>query len=229
MKPVTNPPAPATPVKAHTSANQANQGSHPIADPGASPTVKRAINALQEGSPDTRIGKTELQFREAVEGGAKGVDVANRTSSGIFTETGSGSAYYRSLDSLGRPVGVDASITQDMLRTGTPANPSITPPGWSGNGTLYNEARGHLLGNQLGGSGDLAENLVTLQQNWTNSPVMRGFESQVRSAVEAGEMVQYSATPIYQGSNLVPKGVTLIGNGSNGFNLGVTVLNPIGF
>ena len=71
MKPVTNPPAPATPVKAHTSANQANQGSHPVADPGASPTVKRAINALQEGSPDTRIGKTELQFREAVEGGAK--------------------------------------------------------------------------------------------------------------------------------------------------------------
>ena len=76
MKPVTNSPAPATPVKAHTSANQANQGSHPIADPGASPTVKRAINALQEGSPDTRIGKTELQFREAVEG-AKGVGVAN--------------------------------------------------------------------------------------------------------------------------------------------------------
>ena len=51
MKPVTNPPAPATPVKAHTSANQANQGSHPVADPGASPTVKRAINALQEASP----------------------------------------------------------------------------------------------------------------------------------------------------------------------------------
>ena len=79
MKPVTNPPAPATPVKAHTSANQANQGSHPVADPGASPTVKRAINALQEGSPDTRIGKTELQFREAVEGGAKGVGVVANT------------------------------------------------------------------------------------------------------------------------------------------------------
>ena len=85
MKPVTNPPAPATPVKAHTSANQANQGSHPVADPGASPTVKRAINALQEGSPDTRIGKTELQFREAVEGGAKGV-VANTTKPLALTE-----------------------------------------------------------------------------------------------------------------------------------------------
>lgn len=98
-----------------------------------------------------------------------------------------------------------------MIKTGTPANPSITPPGWAGNGTLYNQARGHLLGAQLGGSGDMAENLVTLQQNWTNSPVMRGFEGQVRSAVESGEVVQYSSTPIYEGNNPIPKGVTLIG------------------
>lgn len=116
-----------------------------------------------------------------------------------------------------------------MIKTGTPANPSITPPGWAGNGTLYNQARGHLLGAQLGGSGDMAENLVTLQQNWTNSPVMRGFEGQVRSAVESGEVVQYSSTPIYGGNNLIPKGVTLFGSGNNGFNLGVTVLNPIGY
>ncbi|WP_459204014.1 DNA/RNA non-specific endonuclease [Ralstonia pseudosolanacearum] len=150
-------------------------------------------------------------------------------SNGIFLETGGGSSYYRPLDELGRPTGIDASITPDMIKTGTPADPSITPPGWAGNGTLYNQARGHLLGNQLGGFGNLPENLVTLQQNWTNSPVMRGFEGQVRRAVEAGETVQYTSTPVYGGSNLIPKGVTLMGNGSNGFNLGVTVLNPIGF
>jgi hypothetical protein len=80
----------------------------------------------------------------------------------------------------------------------------------------------------LGGSGDIAENLVTLQQNWTNSPVMRGFEGQVRVAVEAGQTVKYSATPLYDGGNLIPRGVTLIGQGNDGFGLAVTVLNPIG-
>jgi LysM repeat protein len=148
---------------------------------------------------------------------------------GALVETGSGSAYYQSIDSLGRPSGVYASITPDMIMKGSPANRSITPPGWAGDGRRHNQARGHLLGNQLGGSGDLVENLVTLQQNWTNSPVMRGFEGQVRSAVEAGQVVQYSSVPIYHGNNLIPKGVTLIGNGSNGFDLAVTVLNPIGF
>jgi hypothetical protein len=136
---------------------------------------------------------------------------------------------YGALDALGRPTGVRATIAEDMIGTGTPANPSITPPGWSGNVSLFNEARGHLLGNQLGGSGNVAENIVTLQQNPANSPFMRGFENQVRSAVESGQIVQYSSTPIYNGSNLVPRGITLSGSGSGGFDLNVTILNPPGF
>jgi RHS repeat-associated protein len=38
-----------------------------------------------------------------------------------------------------------------------------------------------------------------------------------------------SATPNYNGVNPIPRGVTLIGEGNNGFSLGVTILNPIGF
>ncbi|THD75227.1 MAG: hypothetical protein E7812_17590 [Phenylobacterium sp.] len=91
------------------------------------------------------------------------------------------------------------------------------------------QVRGHLLGAQLGGSGDVAENLVTLEQNPANSPVMRSFENQVRAAVEGGQTVQYSSTPIYNGSNLVPRGITLSGSGSGGFKLNVTVLNPPGY
>ena len=135
---------------------------------------------------------------------------------------------YGPLDALGRPTGVTASITSDMIGTGTKANPNIIPPGWSGNGVLSNEARGHLLGAQLGGSGDVAENLVTLQQNPANSPVMRGFESLVRSAVESGQVVEYSSTPIYDGASLIPRGITLSGSGSGEFNLNVTVVNPSG-
>jgi hypothetical protein len=54
---------------------------------------------------------------------------------------------------------------------------------------------------------------------------MRGFENQVRAAVEAGETVRYTAQPIYRGSELVPRGVTLSARGSRGFRLDVTVLN----
>jgi hypothetical protein len=148
---------------------------------------------------------------------------------GLSCTFGTGKIDYGSLDALGRPTGVKATITRDMIGTGTAANPSIIPPGWSGNGAVHNEARGHLLARQLGGSGDVPANLVTLQQNPVNSPVMRGFENSVRAAVEGGQTVNYSSTPIYNGSNLVPRGVTLKGVGSGGFDMHVTVLNPPGY
>ena len=139
-----------------------------------------------------------------------------------------GSIDYGSLDASGRPTGVKATITRDMIGTGTAADPNIKPPGWGGDGTGLNQARGHLLGKQLGGSGDVPENLVTMQQNPANSPVMRGFENQVRSAVESGQTVDYTSTPIYDGTNPIPKAITLTGTGSDGFNLGVSILNPPG-
>jgi RHS repeat-associated protein len=133
---------------------------------------------------------------------------------------------YGERDSLGRPTGTNARITKDMIGTGTSANPSIRPPGFEGGAT--GQARGHLLGRQLGGSGDVPENLVTLQQNPTNSPFMSGYEGQIRAAVDRGETIDYSSTPIYHGDNLVPQGVTMTATGDKGFNLAVTVLNPPG-
>jgi RHS repeat-associated protein len=132
---------------------------------------------------------------------------------------------YGNLDTLGRPTGVQATITQDMLGTGSRASQSITPPGYVPDEGL---ARGHLLGAQLGGSGSDARNLVTIQQNPVNSPIMRGYENQVRSAVESGETIQYSVFPNYNGANSIPCGITICGQGSNGFSLGVTILNPPG-
>jgi hypothetical protein len=118
-------------------------------------------------------------------------------------------------------------LTSDMLDTGTPANRSIIPPGFEGGSA--NQARGHLLAARLGGSGTIPENLVTIQQTPANTPVMRGFEGQAYNAVRAGETVNYSSTPVYNGTNVVPRGITLIGQGSKGFQLGVTVLNPPGW
>jgi hypothetical protein len=129
------------------------------------------------------------------------------------------------LDALGRPTGASATITKDMLGTGTDALRSIKPPGFLGGSA--NQARGHLIAKQLGGAGDDARNLVTLYQNPVNSPIMRGFENQVRAAVEAGEKVRYTVTPVYRGTEAVPRAITLSARGSNGFRLDVSVLNRV--
>lgn len=133
-----------------------------------------------------------------------------------------GQPVYGALDNLGRPTGAYATIDQSVIGTGTRASQSITPPGYVVDSGF---ARGHLIGRQLGGSGNEAGNLVTMFQNPANHPVMSGIEGQVRAAVQAGQTVNYSVVPIYQGGNAIPSGVTIMGQGSGGFNVGVTVLN----
>ena len=127
------------------------------------------------------------------------------------------------LDELGRTTGAAATITRDMLGTGTSAARSIRPAGFGGQAAGH--ARGHLIARSLGGSGTDARNLTTLFQRGANSPVMRDFEAQVANAVRAGQTVRYEVVPIYRGSELVPRGVTLRAAGNGGFRLDVTVLN----
>ena len=127
------------------------------------------------------------------------------------------------LDALGRTTGAAATITREMLNTGTAASRSIRPAGFLGGGA--NHARGHLISRLLGGSGRDARNLTTLYQNPVNTPVMRGFEQQVANAVRSGQTVRYEVVPIYRGSELIPRGITLRATGDGGFRLHVTVLN----
>lgn len=138
-------------------------------------------------------------------------------------KSGNSSIHYGELDSLGRATGVDATITVDMVGTGTPAKSSIKPAGFGGQKAGH--ARGHLLGNQLGGAGDDPRNLTTLFQNPVNHPVMSSVEGSVRKAVEAGEVVQYSVKPIYEGNTLIPSGVTIKAVGDKGFYIYQTILN----
>ena len=136
-----------------------------------------------------------------------------------------GQINYGSMDSLGRPTGIRAIITAAMIGTGTKANSRIEPPGWQGGD--HNQARGHLLGKQLGGSGDERKNLVTLTHRGCNTPYMRDFENAVRDAVEGGQNVDYRVTPIYEGNNPVPVGVTMEarGDGNPPFHLSTSVPN----
>jgi hypothetical protein len=47
----------------------------------------------------------------------------------------------------------------------------------------------------------------------------------VANAVRGGQTVRYEVVPIYRGSELIPRGVTLRATGDGGFRLHVTVLN----
>jgi DNA/RNA non-specific endonuclease len=69
---------------------------------------------------------------------------------------------------------------------------------------------------------------VTIQQTPAHTPAMRDIENQVRSAVQHGETMEYSVTPIYEGDNPVAVAITIQAKGSNGFNIAISVLNRAG-
>lgn len=54
---------------------------------------------------------------------------------------------------------------------------------------------------------------------------MSNIEGQIRAAVENGQVVTYSVTPIYNGNYLVPRGITIKATGSEGLNIYQTILN----
>jgi hypothetical protein len=132
----------------------------------------------------------------------------------------------------GQRSGISATITPNMVAAaaedelGSTADSSIRPPGFD-QLPARNRARGHLLGRQLGGSGDLAANLVALYQTRANSPVMRDYENAVAEAVQAGETVRYAVRPLYPSrtSNGAPSAIRITANGDRGFRLDVTVAN----
>lgn len=116
---------------------------------------------------------------------------------------------YHPLDSLSRATGADALLKPDMVNTGTPANKDIRPPGFVSGLAPTNHSRGHLIGRQLGGSGDDAKNLTTLYQTPVNTPFMTKYENQVRQALDRGETVRYRVTPVYESTNLLCTSIDL--------------------
>jgi DNA/RNA non-specific endonuclease len=140
--------------------------------------------------------------------------------------------YGRVDPATGQRSGVTATITRAMVaaaaddRLGSPADPDIRPPGYD-RLPSRNRARGHLLGRQLGGSGDLEANLVALYQSRANSPVMRDYETAVAEAVRAGETVRYAVRPLYASrtSDGAPAAIRVTAAGDRGFRMDVTIAN----
>lgn len=126
-----------------------------------------------------------------------------------LTNREKGYIFYENLDSLNRPQGAYALLKKEMINTGTSANRNIRPVGFISGEKPYYHSRGHLIGRQLGGSGDEIRNLATLYQNPVNTPYMTKYENQVRTALEKGLTVFYRVTVEYEGKNVFPKAVVM--------------------
>jgi len=144
-----------------------------------------------------------------------------------------GTVEYGKVDPVtGQRSGIRATITPAMVAAaardelGSAADPDIRPPGFD-QLPARNRARGHLLGRQLGGTGELPANLIALYQTRANTPVMRDYETEVAEAARAGETIRYQVRPRYPSPDFkeAPTAIRIIAVGDRGFRLDVTIAN----
>ena len=123
--------------------------------------------------------------------------------------------YYSPLDALGRCGYAMACIGPDLMPTEDRQSISeVKPSGWVqaqydfvDGKSLYN--RCHLIGFQLSGENANERNLVT-GTRYCNVEGMLPFENMVADFVkETGEHVLYRVTPIFQGDELVCRGIQM--------------------
>lgn len=134
-----------------------------------------------------------------------------------LTNAKKGYIHYEALDKFERPQGAWALLKKNMINSGTSANSDIRPIGFVTGKAPYYHSRGHLIGRQLGGSGDEIKNLATLYQNPVNTPYMTTYENQVRAAMENNETIFYQVKLEYKDdSTLLPTSLTMAGKSLTG-------------
>ena len=135
----------------------------------------------------------------------------------FFTDEKCDSSYesYSELDALGRCgvalacLGLDIMPTEEREEIG-----HVLPSGWHSvkydvvpGKSLYN--RCHLIGFQLAGENDNEKNLITGTRNMNNDGMLP-FENKVADYIKkTGNHVLYRVTPIYEGYDLVARGVLM--------------------
>ena len=124
---------------------------------------------------------------------------------------------YSELDDLGRCQTACANIGQDLMPTEERGSiGQVKPTGWQiqkydfvDGKYLYN--RCHLIGYQLTGENANEENLIT-GTRYMNVDGMLPFENMVAEYVkETDNHVLYQVTPVFEGNDLVAKGVEMEG------------------
>lgn len=122
---------------------------------------------------------------------------------------------YSELDGLGRCGVAYANICKELMPTEERGSiGQVKPSGWHtvkydwvDGKYLYN--RCHLIGYQLAGENANEKNLITGTRSF-NTQGMLPFENEVADYVkETGNHVLYRVTPVFEGDNLLAKGVTM--------------------
>ena len=123
---------------------------------------------------------------------------------------------YGELDSLGRCTEAYANLGVDLMPTNSREDISyIKPSGWKSvkydiipeDGHLFN--RCHLIAFQLAGENANPNNLITCTR-YTNSTLMLEYEEKVGNYIrKTKNHVLYRVTPIYDGDNLIAKGIQM--------------------
>lgn len=142
---------------------------------------------------------------------------------------------YSSLDDLNRCGTACANICRELMPTAPREDiGQIKPSGWKSvrydsvnGGSLYN--RCHLIGFQLAGENANEKNLIT-GTRYMNVDGMLPFENLVADYVrETGNHVLYRVTPVFEGEELVARGVLMealsVEDGGEGVLFNVYVYN----
>lgn len=121
--------------------------------------------------------------------------------------------YYGELDSLGRCTAAAACVGSDLMPNEKRESISrVKPSGWHSvkydcvdGGNLYN--RCHLIGFQLTGENANERNLIT-GTRFMNTEGMLPFENMTADFIKETDMhVMYRVTPVFDGNDLVARGV----------------------
>lgn len=180
-------------------------------------TEKETQRVNQTESVGDGNSKAVLSEIPAYSGSPYAVINDNVPSFNKYELTTKGYETYASLDSLGRCGGAVASCGREIMPKANEERGSISsvkPSGWvqaqydcvSGK-YLYN--RCHLIGWQLSAENANKRNLIT-GTRYMNTEGMLPFENMVADYIrETNNHVAYRITPIYDGSDLVAKGVQM--------------------
>ncbi len=123
--------------------------------------------------------------------------------------------YYGELDSLGRCTAAAACLGSDLMPNEKRESISrVKPSGWHSvkydcvdGGNLYN--RCHLIGFQLTGENANERNLIT-GTRFMNTEGMLPFENMTADFIKETDMhVMYRVTPVFDGNDLVARGVRM--------------------
>ena len=209
-------------------------------------------NNNPQSSNDSYGGITSLQYQELAnlnfKSGDSPVYVVNNNQSTLNPHSWTGNkVIYQNLDNLNRTSGSNTGFLEqrNVANSSLRVRQYIQPTGWHynrRNGTqIYN--RGHLIAysvskgigqsgnynpNEQSGDQNNLKNLFT-QSAFSNQDVQTMYEAKVRNALKQGRRVIYQATPIFQGNDLMAKGINLQAistDGSLNFNVYIFNVQP---